>query len=66
MDTASTELFKASVDGTPIKTARFVFIKQAPDGTINEYFTMEFKDGFITGYQVSGEYESLSIQLNGC
>jgi type VI protein secretion system component Hcp len=62
-DVKSVELMKAMLDGKIIKSARFTFLKRTPDGTVEDGFALEFKDGLITGYQVSGENESISFNF---
>jgi type VI secretion system Hcp family effector len=54
-DKATTALSEAAAKGKTITEARFAFIKQDADGAINEYFTLELKNGIITSFVVSSD-----------
>lgn len=49
-DKASTKLSEAVAKGDVIDEARFVFLKRGPDGSVEDGFTLELKNGLITSY----------------
>ena len=63
LDALSTQWMKAFSEGTPIKSAKFTFIKQGADGTTQDALSLEFTDGLVSSYQPSTEYESVSFNF---
>lgn len=63
LDDLSAEWMKAFSQGTPIKSARFTFLKTGGDGTTQDALSLEFTDGLVSGYQPSGEYESVAFNF---
>jgi type VI secretion system Hcp family effector len=67
VDKASPSLQQAAAKGTRIESAQFEFIRRTEDGAIETTATFEFKNGFITGFQMGGsegkQIEIVSIQF---
>ena len=63
LDDLSAEWMKAFSQGTQIKSARFTFVKTGGDGTTQDALSLEFTDGLVSGYQPSGEYESVTFNF---
>jgi len=62
-DDSSPLFARALIEGTPLKTVRFAFLKPGDDGSLQEYRSIEFKEGLVSGYSVSGETESLEFNF---
>ena len=51
------------LSGQRVVSARFTFLKPSDNGGVQEYFSVEFKDGMITSMSVSGEFEQLTFSF---
>ena len=63
VDDLSPRFQLATAKGEQVKTAQFELIRKGDDGTIATLHTLEFGDGFITSYQVSGDPPIEVIQM---
>jgi type VI secretion system Hcp family effector len=54
VDELSNQFARANIDGDPLKTAQFEFTRRNDEGKVEIAHSLEFSDGLISSYSVSG------------
>lgn len=59
VDELSNQFARANTEGDPIKAAQFEFVRRNEEGKVETLHSLEFGEGFISGYSISGGEQSV-------
>lgn len=62
-DSVTPLFFRAATDGDPVVSAVFDFVRPDAVGELETLHSLAFGDGLISGFQLAGEAESISIEF---